>query len=154
MRNRTYTITVILAFVIATNVAATPLDRLFTTAQERAYLDKARKNYKFNQTVFEHADQQRPLKLKEKSIVFNGVVRRDNGKKEIWINGKKVTDSKSINKSVSSDNSILVKRANRKNPVSVRPGQTLDSDSGQIVESYQFQKHSSEHVKSAVDIEQ
>lgn len=152
MKNIFYGISFVLVFIVGSNATATPLGRLFTTPAERVYLDKIRNNYKFGQTIFEEADRQRPIKLENKSIVFNGVMRRGNGKKEVWVDGQKIAGVKGINKSASSDNNILVKQGNRRHYISVKPGQIVDSNNGRVVESYQSLTQPSEHPSGAVKI--
>lgn len=126
----------ILCLLISSTVCAKSFGRLFTTPDERVYLDKVRKNYKFSRTVFKESKPTKPIIVK-KPIVFNGVVRREGGKKEIWINGKKASNQKGIDKAKNNNNNILVKKNNRVGYIAVRPGQTVDSASGKVAEPYQ-----------------
>lgn len=135
---------VLVAGIVSSVSAQNSIGRLFTSASERASLDQLRKS----DIVQDHGVQ----KPKEKKVevphepvvdvLLNGVVKRSSGKQTIWINGQQVKDGKGPDKiRVSSgpnrDNRITVKIAGKPD-VYLKPGQRLNSGTGEIQENYQL----------------
>lgn len=120
----------------------TSLGRLFTSKTERAVLD----NHRRKDLLQDHVDKASSTPLSKENeketaaVVFNGVLKRSNGKKVIWINGKRVTDSKGP------DNVKIYRGPDRKNrvvvgvpgkrAVKIGPGQQLSLPDGKVAENY------------------
>lgn len=140
MKANHYFYHVIFVCVVLVNsglVQASPIGRLFSTAEERSYLDKLRKQNKFSETQFEQEDVQ-IMKLNDSHVVFNGIVQRSDKKNnEFWVNGKKVTDKKLVKQDNARSEVIAIKNADTQRYMKLKPGQKLDMNTGKIVEAYQ-----------------
>jgi len=152
MKMKQIFILLIFTGMISPSVSANTFGRLFTSPEERSYLDKIRKNYKFNQTIFKKTGQSSVIKKKPEKIVFNGIVRKKGGKKEIWINGKRTSLKKYSNKSANSNNGILIQQSNKASYILVQPGQTVDTSSGKIIEPYQLPNQSTRRKNHGIKI--
>lgn len=125
------------ALLYTSTVYAAPMGRLFSTPDERQYLDKLRQQNKFSETEFEEEDVQ-IMKLKDSHVVFNGVVHRsDKSKSDVWVNGKKVTDQKLVKHVNTTSDVIAIKNADSDRYVKLKPGQKMDTNTGKVVEAYQ-----------------
>lgn len=134
--------TLFVALLIAgTNVSADDgFGRLFTTSKQRALLDKIRSQPGYNSTR-----KSKPLTKKNpanRNLNINGVVIRDDGKNTVWINGKSnLTTSKpqagvKIYQNKINSDSVTLGLSGRKKNITLKPGQTVDSRTGKVLEAY------------------
>ena len=116
------------------------LGRLFTSATERVVLDRHRRQ----DLLQDHVAQAPTAQVNEEKItgavVVNGVLKRSNGDKIVWINGKKVKGSKGpdnvrIYRGPDSNNRVVV-GVRGKRAVKLGPGQQLRLPDGKVAENY------------------
>jgi len=111
---------------------ASDLGRLFTTPAERQALDKLRReNRPQNNAV-----DRNPTEKKLKTMVYNGIVTRSNGNKQIWINGKVVKGRKGpegirVYKGSGRSHRVTVSVPGKKKVV-IKPGQQWHLESGKV----------------------
>jgi len=113
-----------------------PIGRLFFTPDERSNLDRAR----LTGGIAER--QESALARQPESLTLNGLVKRSSGKTTVWINklAQNETDlppsSKNhASKSLQADFPVPVQKTGK--TVTLKVGQTLNVDSGEIREIYQ-----------------
>jgi hypothetical protein len=104
--------------------------RLFFTPQQRAALDQAR----------QHKTPTSPAKPPAFSgrVTFDGFVRSSDGRSTVWINDKALS-GKDLppGYAVAADAPGVLKLPMQKKRVQLKPGQSLDPDTGRVVEQYQ-----------------
>lgn len=113
-----------------------PIGRLFFTPEERANLDRARLTDGVTGQPGGAPAQQ------SESLTLNGIVKRSSGKTTVWINksaqnetGLLPDSKKQVRQSRQADFPVLVQKTGK--TVTLKVGQTLNIDSGEIRESYQ-----------------
>jgi len=120
---------------------ATPLGRLFFTPEERAAMDRERLKIGMPGTATTEAAV--PTAIPE-TVTLNGHIKRGSGKSTVWLNGRPQYESDAPNpitvtvtekKHAPEEIAVTIPGTNRTYPLKV--GQTLDSGSGEIRESYQ-----------------
>ena len=104
--------------------------RLFFTPQQRAALDQAR----------QHKIPASPAKPPAFSgrVTFDGFVRSSDGRSTVWINDKALS-GKDLppGYAVQPDAPGVLKLPMQKKRVQLKPGQSLEQDTGKVVEKYQ-----------------
>lgn len=111
--------------VAAQQYSEQSLKTLFTSQQERQDIERGRKGNNFS------SDQGL---VGPSSIQINGMVKRNNGKSVVWVNGKSTLDNSMIDgvkvysKSIRTNNKIPVMIDGRK--VYLKPGQTWSEETG------------------------
>jgi hypothetical protein len=118
-----------------------PVGRLFFTPGERANLDRARQAGGNVMQEQEQVQESDPSQQPE-SLTLNGIVQRSSGKTTVWINhavqnetGFPPGSKMQISKSRRTDFPVLVQKTGK--TVTLKVGQTLNVDSGEIRENYQ-----------------
>ena len=144
-RNRTWQ----LALIIATATAATPataaqVDRLFSTAAQRAHLDQLRHN-NTPETASPPSQNLAPQPVKKLAPVsLEGIVRRSDGSEVIWINGKAVeqhqtADGIVVRQGPDQHHRVLIGTTDTRRYARLKPGQTWDRERRRVVENHQMQ---------------
>lgn len=116
------------------------LGRLFTSKTERVVLDKHRRKDLLQDHVDKISSAPMSKKKEDAAVVFNGVLKRSDGKKIMWINGKKVTDVKGLNnvkiyRGPDNQNRVVI-GVPGKRVVKLEPGQQLRLPDGKVAENY------------------
>ncbi len=111
------------------------LGRLFTTAAERHALDKLRRENRPQNDIIDRE----PAEKKAKLMVYNGIITRSNGDKQIWINGKQVKGGKGpegirIYKGPDRHHRVTVTVPEKNRVVKIKPGQYWNLESGKIAD--------------------
>lgn len=122
-------------------------DRLFTTAKQRAYLDRNRHQLlttnvantgavKASQGSNTHADVNEPsgVDINNQLLFFRGVIKTSNGKQLTWINNYRPWD-KNVNEFIAKAYGGNTERALAKQ--NLLPGQIYHSETGKIYEAYE-----------------
>lgn len=131
---------------IAAPAAAPEFDRerLFTTAEQRAYLDELR-----NGTAVNRPPDQRPRQpaVPERepepppSVRLQGFVRRSGGPPAVWLNdrstlaGDEVEGDLHVHSGRIEGSTVVVVLPDGRS-VRLKPGQTWDPESGRVIDSY------------------
>ncbi|MES9843044.1 MAG: hypothetical protein ABW131_00240 [Candidatus Sedimenticola sp. 6PFRAG5] len=145
---QTFMVTLLFAASVVGFVhAETSLGRLFTSATDRASLNKLR-NADVVQVSGDGIREEKRIDVPDKpeesavDLILNGVVIRSDGQKTIWINGQQVKPGAGVDNvhifGGADSNSHIVVGAPGKRAVKLKPGQRLDSGSGQVQESYRM----------------
>jgi len=113
-----------------------PIGRLFFTPDERTNLDRAR-------LTGGNTEQDSATEPQQETLTLNGIVKRSSGKTTEWINHTVQNESNfppgskmQISKSRLPNFPVLVQKSGK--TVSLKVGQTLNIDSGEIRENYQL----------------
>jgi hypothetical protein len=119
-------------------VAADGLGRLFFTPAQRTQLDTARAQRDRRGPITAESE---PTPAQGPDVVtYSGVVRRNDGKTTVWINGKPITERTRGNdvsvSGVRNDGAISVAVPQAARSTSLRVGQSVDVASGTIEEPY------------------
>ena len=118
--------------------AADGLGRLFFAPAQRAQLDAARAARDRRTPLSAETEQAAPQG--PDVVTYNGLVRRNDGKSTVWINGKPITertrDSDVNVLGVRRDGSVSVAVPQADRSASLRVGQSMDVMSGKIEEPY------------------
>ena len=119
--------------------AAEPVGRLFFTPAQRALLDVARSR-RARTTLSTEGTEETAAPLAQ-TITYGGMVRRDDGKSTVWINGRPVNDNDtaggaSIVGRVRPDGSVSLQVPQSGRSVELKPGQSIELLSGTIEEAY------------------
>ncbi len=129
-------------------------ERLFTTAEQREYLDALRAGSpaptrpddgRQEPVVPTEAEQkkaeQEKAEKKPPSISMQGFVRRSDGRSAVWANDQNTLDEQRLADDVRIDSGriegttvVVILPDGRK--VRIEPGQVWDSESGEVAESY------------------
>ncbi len=118
---------------------AAGLERLFSTPAERVKLDVLRLHDAL-QPVTGRAKAEQPLANDDKpqpSITLNGVLRSDDGRQVIWINGVPSGELDKqqgirIRGGADEDNRVTMDLIDEQRRVRIRPGQVLERKSGRV----------------------
>jgi len=129
---------------------ASDLGRLFTTPVERHLLDKSRRE---NSPLIDSTASNGAAKKEAKTMVYNGVVTRSNGDRQIWIdgkivNGRKGPDGIHIHKGPDRDHRVTLSVPGKHKRVKVKPGQSWSLESGKVVD---FRDVTSSRAASSVN---
>lgn len=115
------------------------LGRLFFAPAQRAQLDVARAQRDRRGLAAAEVNQPE-LPQGPDVVTYSGLVRRNDGKSTVWINGKPITErtrNSDINvTSVRGDGSVSVAVPQVERSASLRVGQSMEVMSGRIEESY------------------
>lgn len=146
---------IISAFAILLLCAANPLlaqlqGTLFTSAEQRAYLDALRAEHlaRGRERGFDINDNPPPLPPPREAeapasppLIYSleGIMSRRDGSYSIWLNGRSLAESELPSTArLSTDNGSLGLRfSTPQGNVFLKPGQVLNFDAGQVQESYQ-----------------
>jgi len=114
-------------------LAAEPIGRLFFTVEQRVQLD----NLRAQRIV---ASQVRDEPVPE-LIKFNGVVRRSDGKADVWINGQLMSESElktkqSITGTIGRNGQVVLQSPQGETRMQLKVGQRAELLSGRVEESY------------------
>ncbi len=114
------------------------LGRLFTTANERHSLSQLRqKGLAQNKDSSQQPSSKKTGPKKSvQSIVVNGIVKRTNGEKIVWINGKQVKEKSGVDginllRGADHNDQILVKLSNHRR-IKLKPGQYAQINNGKV----------------------
>ena len=116
--------------------AATELGRMFFTPEQRATLDKTRKQSTRAATDPEFKPPPVPV---PQNVSVTGVIRRSDGKHTIWLNNRLMDEHRTsgINAGVGRrDDQVRLRVPERGRGVDLKVGQTLEIVSGRIEENY------------------
>ena len=134
MRARVVVVTVLL---LATGAAsAAELGRMFFTPEQRATLDKSRRQSLRPEPVPEFKAPPPPL---PQNVSVTGLIRRSDGKHTIWLNNHVVNERQTsgIHAGISRrDNHVRLRVPDDGRGVDLKVGQTLEIVSGSIGENY------------------
>lgn len=127
--------------ILASNAssAAEGLGRLFFNPEQRAQMDLARSK-RIRTTLAEEPTEQQSTALPE-TVLYNGLVRRSDGKNTIWLNGRSVPEGEmgghtTVNSTLRRDGSLVIELPQANRSINLRVGQELEITSGSIAESY------------------
>jgi hypothetical protein len=116
--------------------AASDLDRMFFTPEQRAALDKTRKQNSRSEAEREFKPPAPPL---PQNVSVTGMIRRSDGKNTIWLNNR-VVDERVAGGIVAGagkrDNQVRLSLPDAGKSVDLKVGQTLEVLSGTIEENY------------------
>ncbi len=117
--------------VIAADFNEYDLKSLFTSPSQRKNIDATRRGEATTGTSLRGPS----------SISINGVVKRNNGKSVVWVNGKSTLNNTTIDSARVQTKSI--KKTSKKIPIYIdgkkvymRPGQTWSEESGKVADNY------------------
>lgn len=130
-------------FIFALTLDACAFGTLFTSPQQRDNLDQQRsQEYEFKSppaTTKQSSAHSLPVK-KVRQVFFNGYVKRKSGPSTTWANQEVLTESNHSQQGVSvipgMNNVRALSVQSSSTPVQLLPGQTLNLENGQIIESY------------------
>ena len=129
MRHRVLALFFALSCSVSINSSA--VERLFTSAGDRQALDSKRSG--------RSQGNEEQLQVNRKSLQLNGVVRTDQLKPNIWLNGIMSNldeDTDLIVRDSSSTQSVQLELLDRDLEISLKPGQKLDLRTGRQVEAF------------------
>ena len=117
--------------------AAADLGRMFFTPEQRATLDKSRKQN--SRTEADREFKPPPAPPLPQSVSVTGMIRRSDGKNTIWLNNR-VVDERAAGGIVAGmgkrDNQVRLRVPETGKSVDLKVGQTLEVISGTIEETY------------------
>jgi hypothetical protein len=128
------------------SLVAEPLGRLFYTLEERVNLERLRWASPEELSVMQEQQEvvlpERPTQPeKTPFVILGGTMTRSDGRQIVWLNGvsydrSQLPDNVRVRQPFTAGQ-IELRLPEKGKTHSLRPGQTLDVDSGQIHESYQ-----------------
>jgi len=144
------TLVTAMSLLYSPQLLATDLGRLFTTPVERHLLDKSRRE---NSPLIDSTASNGAAKKEAKTMVYNGIVTRSNGDRQIWIdgkivNGRKGPDGIRIHKGPDRDHRVTLSVPGKHKRVKIKPGQSWSLESGKVVD---FRDVTSSSAASAAD---
>jgi len=147
------TLVTTMSLFYSSQLLAADLGRLFTTPVERHLLDKSRRE---NSPLIESTASNGPAKKEAKTMVYNGIVTRSNGDRQIWIDGKVVNGRKGpdgirIHKGPDRDHRVTLSVPGKHKRVKIKPGQSWSLESGKVVDFRETTSSSAASTISAVD---
>lgn len=138
MRRQHLAVLACVACVTGAAEAAEALGRLFFAPAQRAQLDAARAQH--DRRPPGAADTEQAAPRGPDVVTYSGMVRRDDGKSTVWINGKPITertrDGDVSVVGVRRDGAVSVAVPQADRSASLRVGQSMEVTSGTIEESY------------------
>jgi hypothetical protein len=126
----------ILLSLPACAAAADDLGRMFFTPEQRATLDKTRKQNSRSEADREFKPPAPPL---PQNVSVTGMIRRSDGKNTIWLNNRVVDErpaSGIVARAGKRDNQVRLTLPDAGTSVELKVGQTLEVVSGTIEENY------------------
>ena len=127
-----------------------PIDKVFTTAYQREYMDTLRREYlRRQQRGGFDIDQDIPSMVEESGeeeastpILFHlgGIMTRNDGSRVVWLNGIR-TEEADLPDTMSLRNnngSPALRITEQEQSYLLRPGQTLNLDTGSLLEAYEL----------------
>ena len=130
----------LLAAILATlSLHSNAFGTLLTSPAERALLDNRRQNSELNPQPMQHFEAVVP----NKTISLEGLVARQKGPVSIWLNGQlhdKGTTGLSL--SARAKGGLSVSLPSAQGRVRLKPGQQIESDNGELSDTYQRQVRS------------
>ncbi len=106
-----------------------PFGRLFTTPQERAYLDApAPQSQESSETILDDR------------VYLSGFIVREDGKNTVWINGEGIPSSQAMGNLIisnpnTSSGTVYIRQG--KSAQQLKPGQVWNPNDGKVQERYQ-----------------
>ena len=133
------------------NAQAQDIGSLFTSPEEREYLDYLRQDFvtrsqlatfNINEDVIPDIPEAEVVVEVEAEVInynFGGVMTRRNGNKMVWLNGQQVTERElpANITIVTVANDTLLSIRSENNSFLLKPGQRLNLQTGNITDSYQ-----------------
>ena len=127
------------AIAQATAKAAEPIGRLFFTPAQRASLDVAR-SQRARTTLATEKTEEITAAPVPKTITYDGMVRRSDGKTTVWINSRPVHDKEptgaAIVGQVRPDGGVSLQVPQSGRSVDLKPGQSIELLSGAVEEAF------------------
>lgn len=126
-------------------LAADTLGRLFYSPEQRTQLElaRARRDVRLPITTEAAPVAEAPKPQGPDRVTYNGVVRRDDGKSTVWINGRAVNEGNRAGMGndinvlgMQNDGAVSLAVPHAARTASLKVGQSLDVSSGRIEESY------------------
>ena len=111
--------------------------RLFTTPQERAKLDKALEP---PPRITKSIKKSKPSGPQPpRYITFNGLVKYSQGRSTVWINGHNDLNQPGFKVKLndSTQSTVSIHLPNTKQPILLKPGQTVDTLDGTIKDNFE-----------------
>lgn len=149
----------VLLFGTSFNTAsAQDFGKIFSTPQQRVYLDRLREdllselNEQERLAVLEQPIVSGNLELVPRLVHMGGVVRKASGNHTVWLNGVPVS-SLDLPSNVSLEfqrGMGLLRVRSVSGEYIVRPGQTLNADDGEIREDYELTAEEAETIRTTV----
>ncbi|MGJ8689563.1 MAG: hypothetical protein ACSHXZ_08590 [Gammaproteobacteria bacterium] len=149
----------VLAFGTNSSAAnAQDFGKIFSTAQQRAYLDRQREellselNEQERLAVLAQPVVSESLELAPRLVHMGGVVRKANGNHTVWLNGVPV-NSFDLPSNVSLEfqrGMGMLRVRSVSGEYIVRPGQTLNADDGAIREDYELTQEEAETIRQTL----
>ncbi len=145
-----------LMLLSTTELAASPLGKLFSTPEQRAHLDRQRAESLLEQTAEEAVA---PIEIISDMVVeepllihMSGSMLRGDGSLVLWLNGVPVRqqDLPANVRVVERDALVQLQISTRRQTLLLKPGQTLDARAGELREAYQVNTSDSDAVLTAV----
>ena len=131
--------------------AAADLGRMFFTPEQRATLDKARKQNSRGEVEPEFKAPAAPV---PQNVTVTGVIRRSDGKNTIWLNNH-IVDERAAGGIVAGvgkrDNQVRLRVPDSGKSVDLKVGQTLEVVSGTIEENYVRRAPAESAARTAAD---
>ncbi len=108
--------------------------RLFTSPAQRAELDDRFAAHRADEADVEGEPQPRTA---DRPLRLNGTLIGSSGRKEVWINGQSASDltNPPVVRVLSSER-VQIKPSGSLPPATMKPGQVLDTTTGQVSEPY------------------
>ena len=134
---------------------AQELGKLFTSAEQRQYLDYLREDYIASSTetgfnidepqipeipLVEEIEQEVDEGPENSVYQFGGIMHRSDNSKIIWLNRQQFSENNMPDgfRLVARDNEYLLQFSNEGNTFLIKPGQTLNIVTGRVIEAYQY----------------
>ena len=119
----------------AAGAAAAEMGRMFFTPEQRAMLDKSRRQPGRADAGDEYKPPPPPV---PHDVSVTGLIRRSDGKYTIWLNNQMVTEKQKspVNAGVGQQNHVRLRAPDGRRSVEVKVGQTLETVSGTVAENY------------------
>lgn len=144
----TLMVTMAVMWVVPVALPGAELGRLFTTPQERAALDKLRREgpkvVAPKEVALPVTPEQIPEAQPPQPITVNGLVRRSDGANTVWVNGVNSLEGEFDSQGFQVDthrirgDRVRVTVSGRPGqPIEMRPGQTFDPAAGRMGDVYQ-----------------
>lgn len=130
--------------IVAGQVSAAQLDRLFSTSAKRAHLDQLRSGGapQSDGPVVEN-DAAVPV-IKLDPVTLDGIIRRGDGSEVVWVNGQALEQRDAsggivIRRGADQHHRVRIETTDTRRYATLKPGQTWDRQNRRVMESHQYQ---------------